>query len=386
MKWLCIRASKLFWLSLAFVMTITASTKAPITFTLLDSGLQDDLTSIAIGRGIYIATSSSHSLRSIDGIHWTTQAAVGNKVIFGNDRFVSSSPIRYSFDGISWSDPTIAGDPAAGNGIFVSIGTAFQSSTDLVSWTSSPFPLYYYGFTSPIFKDGIFYSVGVYRFSSAHRQAFALSTNGVDWTIRDGPNILALFDDILHPTTAANGLLYALQGSNGQYFTSSNGVNWTPYAKDPMIISGIPMKFLNDRLVTSPHNVSSQPPYGKILIEHGSGFDVFDGSSTGTTNQLKDVAFDGAEYYFVGAGGVIVKTQGASALASSLRVDPPQNGTVHLSVTGSPGTDYELQSAATSQIGSNPTPTLQFTLSTTSTNFTLPYSANAPSFFRLVER
>lgn len=360
-----------------------------LTFTNLDSGTTADLSSIAIGNGKYVAASptlNSSVIRSADGIHWEPLGGgvTGSAVFFGNGQFILlGSVVSSSQDTVNWT-PADAGSlpvvgAAFGNGVFVLVGQEFRVSADAVHWqvvTNPP----NYTFSVIAFKDGTFTATGSYHFKSAFYEVIAQSTNGVNWTFKQGINFSLLADN-LRITAVANGRYFANRSSfPGAFYTSTNGLDWTLFSKlDPGTFQPQVLRFLNDRLV----GLSISNP-GQIYIEHGGTFDTV---NPGTTNRLNDAAFDGSEYLFVGASGTIIKSKGASALGSSLKVNSIANGSVNLSINGSANASYGLQAiSTTAQFPISTSNLFEFTLSATTTNYSLPISTSGSTYFRLVER
>lgn len=113
--------------------SIHRSTDGGVSWTLVHT-IQGQITGLAYGNGVYIASSADVGLfRSTDGITWTNVSPHGLGwhgvyVAFGNDRFRTSGAsgnIRYAYestDGLTWtsiSGEYLSGHVAYGNGAWV---------------------------------------------------------------------------------------------------------------------------------------------------------------------------------------------------------------------------------------------------------------------------
>jgi hypothetical protein len=120
------------------------------------------------------------------------------------------------------------------------------------------------------------------------------SPDGVTWSIAYTNN---LSDAYLTGVTFNNGT-FVVTGLSGQILTSPDGVTWTP-------------------------------------------------RNAGTMDQLNAVVFGDHQFIAVGASGTILGT-GPQPLQTLVQLSPPvidHTGTIHLTVTGPPGSPVNLQSS-----------------------------------------
>lgn len=198
-------------------------------------------TSVAYGKGRYIALGFMSSFTSEDGVAW--RSLVPNlgtgRVVFGDGQFVvsadTSGQADLSTDGVHWARETVAGGanftPAAagshvyfltgqtavayGDGHYVMVGSGIQTSTDGNTWTtaaSAPSGIYY----AVAYGDGTFVAAGV--IGSANTQMIAISSDGgASWTEVPAPagiqDVTALgFIDGEFLAATDNGLAYSADG------------------------------------------------------------------------------------------------------------------------------------------------------------------------------
>jgi hypothetical protein len=154
---------------------------------------------IAFGAGVFttVLYGTTQGYSSTDGITWssTTLPTASNwtRVRFINNRFVAiasgTTAIAYSTNGTSWTPATSASsntwsDVAYFGGIYVMIntttGTTYQTSTDLVTWTTRNFPISITA--SNIGTDNS-------RFYVLFETTYGLiSTDGINWTFISAPS------------------------------------------------------------------------------------------------------------------------------------------------------------------------------------------------------
>lgn len=148
------------------------------------------------GGGYFVLVKSDFSMRSADGLNWTTSMNNGDSghwqsIAYGNGHYVAfgDGHQKTSEDGLAWHDYTATADPdpfdsvAFGNGVFVAVGkknntSRIATSTDGVTFTDQT-PVatsYMTGFAGIAFGNGKFVTNDCCNVFE--------STDGVSWTKR----------------------------------------------------------------------------------------------------------------------------------------------------------------------------------------------------------
>lgn len=188
-------------------------------------------TFLAYGDGAYVGLDMKKSYISIDGLHWQTNPAPNDGLMFwqglayGNGRFVALGDANQCYtttDGTSWSKQHLPGWAAKGvtfsNGQFV-IGDAMMTpgalvSSDGLNWTYRP-----------VQAPGLTFAVTKYL-----ENQFVGFAEGVVYRSPDGQTWspwLGWPKGRLLSLAYGNGRWVAV-GQMGSLLTSPDGVNWTP--------------------------------------------------------------------------------------------------------------------------------------------------------------
>jgi len=181
-----------------------------------------DLTGLAYGNGVFVATGRDSAWMSQDGITWQPVNtnilfwlpdvifAQGKFVAVGAQRFTSASTkplVAVSTNGVDWTNANPPGEPilqavAYGNGTFVANGDGgnFLTSPDAIAWTmhggvDEPFWLPPIRFSALAFGNG--------KFAAASEHYIYYSTNGIDSRMlelrwRTGRKILRRFRSLFN--------------------------------------------------------------------------------------------------------------------------------------------------------------------------------------------
>jgi hypothetical protein len=356
-----------------------------LTFTTVKLGNpQFQFQSIAFGNNTFVVVGNVSSFASTNGVDWQPVPITSGTIIYGAGRFVlANGNFWTSTDGFNWRQTAVPDEPASnvtyGNGVFVAIGhSSIYYSFDGENWTK----LQYHGgttFYGILYGNGQFVIDGTYS-TSPFPGGFTLgllgtSTNGTNWSIGTYTQGVPF----LSPSTSAWGNFYNATA------TSPDCLNITPWTtfSDCQYV-----QFIGNRLIGFRSNSPN------IVISASEGFDNFNRPLaryeyvTGVTNQLHTAVFDGTEYYFVGAGEIILKSKGVPS-PPSMALTSINEQTVTFRVTGVPGMTYGLQAFGNDFVGAQPTLStvslFDFTLETSSTNVSVPLLMNS-SFYRIVER
>ena len=214
--------------------------------------------SVAYGKGIFVAVSSSSISTSSDGITWIQNSSWTNNssinwssVTFGGGVFVAvsdgsgygstrvpTSTAAISPDGVTWTAVTMPsgnwGSVTYGNGIFVAIENGYYNdntssfvgsglaatSADGISWTAHSFAMG--DATNASFENGLFIATGT---------CLATSSDGISWIAHVAPDSLWYFGSVAY----GNGLFVTAGWgprnntySNWpcEFTTSSDGITW----------------------------------------------------------------------------------------------------------------------------------------------------------------
>jgi hypothetical protein len=376
------------WSVLFAINGLALNAAAEMTFVPLTPATTGALRAIAIGNGAYVATGDFETVVSTNGVDFRPLPYNGyhSDVIFADGRFVLvGHDIQTSTDGENWTisqqDPEGLSSVTWGNGVFVAVGgRQIFHSTDGITWAAQDFHSETH-INTVKFGDGVFVALGVIFRSGPFpggppgpqvpvTTVIGVSTNGTNWSVGNSSSMgVEMF---LRITEHARGKFYGVY--SGEAFVSSTGTNdWTSLNRGGFV----DLEFLNG------HFVYLRRDPGTIVNIEGAG--NWGADAIGITNTLLRAAYDGSEYYFVGVNGAIVKTAGAQKL-SQLKIGPPKNGSVEITVTGRPGGYSLQQSWAPDGTALNLSESqIHFMLDGASTNFSLPV-VQPNWFFRLIER
>jgi hypothetical protein len=213
---------------------------------------------IYAGQGLFVAVADAGTNRimtSLDGINWTARAAPIDtnawvRIVYGNGTFVSVSytittnPIMYSRDGVTWSSGSTAGITGAqwsgltfGNGLFVSTaftGTAgkrVMTSLNGITWTLRTTPVdnpwlgVTYGVPSTGQYDGVGLFVAVSSTGSLNR--VMTSVDATTWLIRTTPYDIS------------NNTFLSITYGNGYFVTTAETTTTAPYRSVMISTDGI---------------------------------------------------------------------------------------------------------------------------------------------------
>ena len=208
--------------------TIVRSTNGT-TFTTVSSGVTDNLASVAFGAANYIAVGAGgRILTSPTGTTWTTvtsgTTAALEDAVFLNGQFLvsgSSGLLLRSADGATWTSATLATGGfnlqgiayGAGRYVTATRGGVILTSIDAASWTAATS-----GTTADL--NGVAYGNGKFLVTSA--TVVLSSTDGLTWTSSPAPEIPGWDSGTLF----INGQFYASAGRNS-LITSLDGITWS---------------------------------------------------------------------------------------------------------------------------------------------------------------
>jgi hypothetical protein len=209
-------------------------------------------------------------------------------IAYGNGKFVAVSngsfTLRYSSDGINWTDTTIGSyglkEIIFANGKFVAVGaeidgvdliTNVEVSTDGINWTR------YTPFTNAIGPSAITYGNGLFvAVGDIGSNRVMTSPDGISWTLR---SVLGNNDN-WQSVAFGNNLFVAVANAGvDRTMYSSDGINWTALA----VNIGINKIIFADGKFTTGQNYSTNgtswtnagvinfPPFG---ITYGNGIFV----------------------------------------------------------------------------------------------------------------
>lgn len=240
-------------------------------YSTLSGALITPQASVAFGNDVYITVGSgSTSLRSVDGVTWTSSSSLPNSgpwtdIVFANGAFIAISEVSNtaasSIDGLSWSTVSVTSPSIIGAGrtgfIAAQTGTslAYRTTNNGSSWSSLTLPtsgawtgIAFGGSTWVIISELTFlystdngdtwssatipsaaewtsvaYGNGRFVAISTADTAAAYSLDGITW-------ITATLPSVRNWTTVSYGqgsfFTVATGGNNGA--SSADGITWTP--------------------------------------------------------------------------------------------------------------------------------------------------------------
>lgn len=191
------------------------------------AGQTNTFSSIAFSNGVYIVATSSTSVRSTNGLVYSTvsNSPALTAVITYSNNFVgvgSNGTVYVSGDGLSWTQRNSGTlnnlrGIASGGGLLVAVGDTgtIQTSVTGTIWTSrfSGTSLNLFGVA---YSNGLFVAVGSLG-------TVLTSPDGVSWTGQDSGQLT----NLLSVTYGSAG--FAAIGPGGTILTSTDGMNWTKH-------------------------------------------------------------------------------------------------------------------------------------------------------------
>ncbi|UQZ35901.1 hypothetical protein C2I18_21600 [Paenibacillus sp. PK3_47] len=150
--------------------------------------------------------------------NYTATVAVADRLVA-----VGTYGISVTLDGTEWTKTLpVLSDFAYGNGTYVAVGEGDEMnyiavSTDLTNWKEIPFSLEQEEIKQVIFADNHFIAYG--------NRTFAVSTDGIQWEIRNSPSLYGLYPTGL---VYGNGTLVMSSSNSDLILTSKDlGRTWT---------------------------------------------------------------------------------------------------------------------------------------------------------------
>lgn len=267
------------------------------------------LTGIEYANSQFIAVGASGSIyTSADGDYFTSRtsntSALLNAVLYGGAKWIvggAAGTITTSSDnGVTWAVSNAGTGTinclAYGNGIYV-LGADFgavKTSPDGTTWTTRSIG----GVSNHIY--GAEYESGLNMFVICGQSGaiFTSVDNGVTWTARASTTTENIFNVIF-----AAGVFIAVAGA-GVVITSANGINWTqvtaPTTLDVRAVTyatelGLVCVVGQDGIIYTTKNITASPV-------------VWTARTSGTTQTLNGVAWNGQQFLAVGNFGTILES------------------------------------------------------------------------------
>lgn len=296
---------------------------------------------------------------SADGSEWTEGDFDGlyTSVLYANGLFValpqtSSIPIKYSTDGVQWSNSSYSetsgsyytglaytGTEVSGDSLIMAIkynGTGAVVSITGSSWKTVDIPditKVVVDTTGDHISNRLVFGNGKFVFvfggvnTSDKYNNFVLISNdasnfdytkdnaGITWTKVVGP---AVFDSVFF----ANGKFYAVSKRSNRLYSSVDAMSWTE----------LDTKY-DDVNYFIPNMVADNKTYNALLIyDISTNIGYFDGQSATFALDRHTMSYDVLEYAsesYAGANGII-----AGGVKIILSVDPMANYTRYLEIVG----------------------------------------------------
>lgn len=256
---------------------------------------------VAQGNGRFVAVSTSGLAISTNGMDWSEPFipnTSGNAIIFAYGKFFlgTSSYIRYSTDGLSWTDATntfAANIRALAFGGGRLIGLDFSGN----SWRTTD------GFT---WERILFINTGHWISAAYGNGLFAglVDSSSLIWTSPNGSNWSqrAVGDSVHSGVSFANGQ-FVLAGTYGHIYTSPDGTNWTPHSSDEGISAVKRIAYLNDGYVA----VGDQ-----ALVMTSTDGTTWQGRPVNSSVALRCVAYGNGRYLAGANGNMVMSTNGTN--------------------------------------------------------------------------
>jgi len=256
---------------------------------------------VAQGNGRFVAVSPSGLAVSTNGIDWSEPFipnTSANAVTFAFGKFFigTSSYIRFSSDGLTWTDATntFAADVRAfafGGGRLVglaSFGTAWWTD-DGSTWQRTIF-------IGSGFWISATYGNGLYVGLEEHSSLIWTSTNGSNWVQR-------LVGDYSHSGVSFADGQFILAGTFGHIFTSPDGTNWTARTSNEGISTVKRIAYLDGGYVA----VGDQ-----ALVMTSTDGKTWKGRPVFSSVALRCVAFGNGVYLAGASGNTVISTNGTN--------------------------------------------------------------------------
>jgi hypothetical protein len=270
------------------------------------TGVTDDIWCVTYGNGTFAAvTNQGNLLTSDNGLNWTSQAIDSGvwlvSIAYGNGSWVvvgDKGTILESADLKTWKSAQsgtsnrlngvlyVPSPTIAGQGIFIAVGESgtILTSPDTQNWTSQP--------------------------SGVTGYLHGITINSFDGAI---------------VVCGQGGVLLAASSANGTGFTRIS----SPTAQDFEAVLGVSGSFLNNQ-TTYPQFTTDAVGANGTIVTHSvmpafgeMGDEFFGGASSGTSANLRGLAYGGG--YFVAAGdqGTILSSQDGDIWTARFSGDSP---------------------------------------------------------------
>ena len=255
---------------------------------------------VAQGNGRFVAVSSSGIAISTNGLDWSEPFipnTSGNAIAFAFGRFfIGSTYIRFSTDGLTWTDATntFGADVRAfafGGGRLVGLGSASSAwwTDDGPTWTRTLF-IATGNWISAAYGNGVF--VGLVDSTPS----IWTSTNGSNWVQRT-------VGDYFHSGISFADGQFILAGTFGHIFTSPDGTNWTARSSNEGISSVKRIAYLNGGYV-------AVGDVGMIMTSPDGT--TWKGRPSFSTVFLRTVAYGNGVYLAGASGNMVISTNGTN--------------------------------------------------------------------------
>jgi len=308
---------------------------------LLDTNLQDQpfypatIDNVSViwngNRYVTISTSPTYSalLTSATGDNWTLSKLSNNPVslsdiYYGNGKYVITStnpatPIYTSTDGIVYTTgPTLTVPSNSlssvyyGNGTWVAVGENAITSSDTVTWYNS-FTLVNDGYLNDvIYINTGWLAVGNQTVNGEAQSIILQSTaSGFFWNVVNAGVTTNITDAFLNALTSGNGLVVIVANS-GRIFTTSNSAITTPEQTSGTVNNLVDVAYGNGTFIAVGDN-------GTIVTSaDGTTWTV---QTSGTTNNLNSVTYNATDSEFIVVGDnntILTSSNGSTWTASAL--------------------------------------------------------------------
>jgi hypothetical protein len=320
------------------------------TFRYSETGLSGN-PAITYGNNQFVAVGGRPGtiLTSPDGIDWTRRASGTTdwlyNITYGNNQFVAvGRQILTSPDGINWTCRASGydngmGDPysiygiAYGNNAFVAVGSAVHffnpffgqtyiilTSPDGINWTGDYWGASILGLYAIAFGNSMFVAGSVF---------ISTSPDGIDWTRRASGTT----DGLMNITYGNNQ--FVVVGRNGVVLSSPDGITWTQRNSGTT-------NFL--RAVAYGNNEFVAMGGNGVVLSSPDGI-TWTSRSSGTQINFWSVAYGNNTFVAIDAYGTIMQSAPLKSIASPVLSAHFSNSGLELTIAGTIGQSYSLESA-----------------------------------------
>ncbi|HEY1772576.1 MAG TPA: GlyGly-CTERM sorting domain-containing protein [Gammaproteobacteria bacterium] len=258
------------------------------TAATLPDAISDELTTVAFGKGLYVAASPGKWFTSPDAVSWSVMTdAPGTPqtdLAYGNGTFVaflsacsSGCTAATSSDGKTWTTNAAAhaGTLAFDGTRFVSVGNALSYSDKAPVYTSCDGVTWSHSADIGVSQGATFSRIRAVSNGLVALGASVVATteDSSHWTAHDLGDSSANFTDVAF----AGSAYYALDGNRdsarGTFYTSTDASNWTSLSGSPVASSpdDFGRVFIFNSLATD----------GTHLVSVGDGGDIISASVPG---------------------------------------------------------------------------------------------------------